>query len=74
MVMSQQALHQLWHFLQKIPVGHIEAGLRTGDIFAPWPEEMNRRLIGQIATYHFAPTETAKQNLLKKISLKIIFL
>ena len=53
-------------FYKKIPVGHIEAGLRTGDIFAPWPEEMNRRLIGQMASYHFAPTETAKNNLLKE--------
>ena len=53
-------------FYKKIPVGHVEAGLRTGDIFAPWPEEMNRRLIGQMAAYHFAPTETAKQNLLKE--------
>lgn len=53
-------------FYKKIPVGHIEAGLRTGDIFAPWPEEMNRRLIGQMAAYHFAPTETARNNLLKE--------
>ena len=51
-------------FYQKIPVGHIEAGLRTGNIYAPWPEEMNRKLIGTMATYHFAPTETAKNNLL----------
>lgn len=51
-------------FYQKIPVGHIEAGLRTGNIYAPWPEEMNRKLIGTLATHHFAPTETAKDNLL----------
>lgn len=51
-------------FYQQIPVGHVEAGLRTGDIYSPWPEEMNRRLTGRIATYHFAPTEKARQNLL----------
>ncbi|MBR1564533.1 MAG: UDP-N-acetylglucosamine 2-epimerase (non-hydrolyzing) [Paludibacteraceae bacterium] len=51
-------------FYQQIPVGHVEAGLRTGNIYSPWPEEMNRRLTGRIATYHFAPTPLAKQNLL----------
>ncbi len=51
-------------FYEKIPVGHVEAGLRTGDIYAPWPEEMNRRLTGRIATLHFAPTQRARQNLL----------
>ena len=51
-------------FYQKIPVGHIEAGLRTGDIYSPWPEEMNRQLTGRIASYHFAPTELCRQNLL----------
>lgn len=51
-------------FYAQIPVGHVEAGLRTGDIYSPWPEEMNRRLTGRIATYHFAPTETARRNLL----------
>ncbi len=51
-------------FYQKIPVGHIEAGLRTGDIYSPWPEEMNRRLIGEIATLHFAPTLEAEHNLI----------
>ncbi|MGB1110917.1 MAG: non-hydrolyzing UDP-N-acetylglucosamine 2-epimerase [Gammaproteobacteria bacterium] len=51
-------------FYQKIPVGHVEAGLRTGNIYSPWPEEMNRRLAGAITSKHFAPTETARQNLL----------
>jgi UDP-N-acetylglucosamine 2-epimerase (non-hydrolysing) len=51
-------------FYQKIPVGHVEAGLRTGDIYAPWPEEMNRRLTDTICDQHFAPTRSAEQNLL----------
>lgn len=51
-------------FYAQIPVGHVEAGLRTGDIYSPWPEEMNRRLTGRIATYHFAPTTLALNNLL----------
>ncbi len=50
-------------YYEKIPVGHIEAGLRTGNIYSPWPEEMNRRLTGTIASIHFAPTEAAWQNL-----------
>lgn len=50
-------------FYKKIPVGHVEAGLRTGNIYSPYPEEMNRLLIGDIATYHFAPTEINKLNL-----------
>lgn len=53
-------------FYEKIPVGHVEAGLRTGDKYAPWPEEMNRRLAGAIATWHFAPTAGARQNLLNE--------
>ena len=53
-------------FYQKIKVGHIEAGLRTGNIYSPWPEEANRQLTTQITTYHFAPTSTSKQNLLKE--------
>jgi len=53
-------------FFQKIPVGHVEAGLRTGDIYSPWPEEANRLLTTQISKYHFAPTETNKLNLLKE--------
>jgi len=51
-------------FYARVPVGHVEAGLRTGNIFAPWPEEMNRRLVGRIADLHFAPTETARAALL----------
>jgi UDP-N-acetylglucosamine 2-epimerase (non-hydrolysing) len=50
-------------FYEKIPVGHVEAGLRTGNIYSPWPEEMNRRLTGSIASLHFAPTENARKNL-----------
>lgn len=53
-------------FYEKIPVGHVEAGLRTGDKYAPWPEEMNRRLAGAITTWHFAPTARARQNLLNE--------
>lgn len=53
-------------FYQQIPVGHVEAGLRTGNIYSPWPEEMNRLITGRIATYHFAPTPLAKQNLLRE--------
>lgn len=51
-------------FYQQIPVAHIEAGLRTNNIYSPWPEEVNRQLTGRITTYHFAPTELAKNNLL----------
>ena len=51
-------------FYQRIPVGHVEAGLRTHNIYSPWPEEMNRQLTGRIAGYHFAPTPLSKQNLL----------
>ena len=53
-------------FYQQIPVGHVEAGLRTGNIYSPWPEEMNRQMTGRIATYHFAPTPLAKSNLMKE--------
>lgn len=53
-------------FYQQIPVGHIEAGLRTHDIYSPWPEEMNRQITGRIATYHFSPTSLSRQNLLKE--------
>ena len=51
-------------FYQQIPVGHVEAGLRTRNIYSPWPEEMNRQLTGRIATYNFAPTPLSRQNLL----------
>lgn len=53
-------------FYQKIPVGHVEAGLRTHDIYAPFPEEINRAIATRIAKLHFAPTEISKQNLLKE--------
>ena len=53
-------------FYQQIPVAHIEAGLRTGNNYSPFPEEMNRLITGRLATYHFAPTPLSKQNLLKE--------
>lgn len=53
-------------FYQQIPVGHVEAGLRTNNMYSPWPEEMNRQLTGRIATYNFAPTLLSKSNLLKE--------
>jgi UDP-N-acetylglucosamine 2-epimerase (non-hydrolysing) len=51
-------------YYSKIPVGHVEAGLRTGNIYSPWPEELNRKLTGCITSIHFAPTEKARQNLM----------
>ncbi len=51
-------------FYQQIPVGHVEAGLRTNDIYSPWPEEINRQLVSRIASFHFAPTSTARNNLI----------
>lgn len=51
-------------YYQKIPVGHVEAGLRTGDLYSPWPEEVNRRLTAPLATLHFAPTAQSRDNLL----------
>lgn len=53
-------------FYQQIPVGHVEAGLRTHDIYNPWPEEINRQITGRIAAYHFAPTPLSRENLLKE--------
>ena len=53
-------------FYQQIPVGHVEAGLRTHNIYSPWPEEMNRLITGRIATYHFSPTPLSKENLLRE--------
>jgi UDP-N-acetylglucosamine 2-epimerase (non-hydrolysing) len=53
-------------YYEQIAVGHVEAGLRTGNIYSPWPEEANRKLTGALAQYHFAPTETSKQNLLQE--------
>ena len=53
-------------FYQQIPVGHVEAGLRTNNIYSPWPEEMNRQITGRIATYNFAPTPLSRENLIKE--------
>ncbi len=53
-------------FYKQIKVGHVEAGLRTGDMYSPWPEEANRQITGVLANYHFAPTQTSKENLLKE--------
>lgn len=53
-------------FYQQIPVGHVEAGLRTHNIYSPWPEEMNRQITGRIATYNFSPTSLSRQNLLEE--------
>ena len=62
-------------FYQQIPVGHVEAGLRTYNIYSPWPEEMNRQITGRIATYNFSPTPLSKQNLLhegvKELSITV---
>ncbi|QKJ89168.1 UDP-N-acetylglucosamine 2-epimerase [Paramixta manurensis] len=61
-------------FYHRIPVGHVEAGLRTGDLYSPWPEEANRKLTGHLATWHFAPTENARQNLVREgLSAERIF-
>ena len=57
-------------YYQRIPVGHIEAGLRTYDKYAPWPEEINRQITDRISTFHFAPTRQSRENLLKEGSLK----
>ena len=61
------------YYLQ-IPVGHVEAGLRTYDIYSPYPEEFNRQAVGIITKYHFAPTEMSKDNLLKEGKKKKIFM
>lgn len=53
-------------YYKQIPVGHVEAGLRTGNIYSPWPEEGNRKLTGALTRYHFAPTETSRKNLLNE--------
>ena len=61
-------------FYKQIPVGHVEAGLRTHNIYSPWPEEMNRQITGRIATYNFSPTPLSRQNLLdEKVSEDKIF-
>ena len=62
-------------FYQKIPVGHVEAGLRTGDMLSPWPEEMNRRVVSVFADMHFAPTSKAQENLLNEhVDAETIFI
>lgn len=53
-------------YYQQVPVAHVEAGLRTGNIYSPWPEEINRRVAGIVADLHFAPTEAARENLLRE--------
>jgi len=53
-------------FYKQVQVGHVEAGLRTGNIYAPWPEEMNRKLASALSTYHFAPTKKSRENLLQE--------
>jgi UDP-N-acetylglucosamine 2-epimerase (non-hydrolysing) len=53
-------------YYERIPVGHVEAGLRTGNIYSPWPEEINRKVAGAITEYHFAPTASARENLLRE--------
>lgn len=53
-------------YYEKIDVGHVEAGLRTGNLYSPWPEEANRKLTGALTRYHFAPTDISKQNLLSE--------
>lgn len=53
-------------FYNKIKIGHVEAGLRTGDMYSPWPEEANRQITGVLANYHFAPTTTSQKNLIKE--------
>ncbi len=53
-------------YYKQIPVGHVEAGLRTHNIYSPWPEEMNRQITGRIATYNFAPTPLSRANLIKE--------
>lgn len=60
-------------FYQQIPVGHIEAGLRTHNIYSPWPEEMNRQITGRIATYNFAPTKLSESNLIGEKAIGKIY-
>jgi len=60
-------------FYQQIPVGHVEAGLRTHNIYSPWPEEMNRQITGRIATYNFAPTSLSEKNLKEEMAHGQIF-
>ena len=60
-------------FYQQIPVGHVEAGLRTHNIYSPWPEEMNRQITGRIATYNFSPTPLSRENLIRETALGEIY-
>ena len=61
-------------FYQQIPVGHVEAGLRTHNIYSPWPEEMNRQITGRIATYNFSPPPLSESNLVISMLLEILLL
>ena len=61
-------------FYQQIPVGHVEAGLRTHNIYSPWPEEMNRQVTGRIATYNFSPTPLSKKNLIEEKAMGKIYI
>ena len=71
---STVAISALIAFYEKIPVGHVEAGLRTYDIHSPFPEEINRQITSCVTAYHFAPTEQARQNLLaEQVDDKKIF-
>jgi UDP-N-acetylglucosamine 2-epimerase (non-hydrolysing) len=63
---TTSSMTALASYYQQIPVAHVEAGLRTNNIYSPWPEEINRQITGRISEYHFAPTETSKNNLLKE--------
>ncbi len=63
---STSSMAALAAYYQQIPVAHIEAGLRTNNIYSPWPEEINRQITGRITQYHFAPTQLAKENLLRE--------
>lgn len=63
---STSTVTALAAFYQQIPVAHVEAGLRTNDLYSPWPEEANRQITGRLAKYHFAPTVLSKENLLKE--------
>jgi UDP-N-acetylglucosamine 2-epimerase (non-hydrolysing) len=63
---TTSAMAALSAFYGKIPVGHVEAGLRTGNIYSPWPEEMNRKITGALTAWHFAPTATARLNLMSE--------
>lgn len=61
-------------FYQRILVGHVEAGLRTGNLYSPWPEEANRKIASHLAMYHFAPTEYSRRNLQRESILIIAFM